>query len=386
MELRYGAGSIKVSGLDNAKVIRAKSPPEVVLREKFDQVISENRPDNVKTLIIHPDITRKTGSEKFMPWFIKLFKTRPQVLVSLGLHRNLTSDELKKMLPDFDNVLQHNTKGETQLLGQVDGIGKAHVNKLIFEFDQIVIIDNVHFHYLAGFSGGLKNILPGVASEESICGLHKLSLGEDGRRHANVRAGNIKGNPFFNAIRSVGALLKNKRVFLVNTLIDPTGDIFDITVGDPIESHDKACKILKKYFMIKLDQKADTVIAGCGGFPKDINFIQSHKSIEHSSYALKDGGKLILYAECRDGLGHAQVADWLTNDIFKEMKHHFHPYMQTASSIMEKAARFRISLRAALDDQLLQKIGIERQKEDLIKPHGVTYVIPDAGYIVPYVT
>src|SRR5208337_3771380 len=100
------------------------------------------------------------------------------------------------------------------------------------------------------------------------------------------------------------------------------------------------CRYYAERFSVPLRERADLVIVSCGGFPKDINFIQAHKSMEYGSQALREGGVMILLAQCRDGYGHPGFFKWFRfgspDELEAELRRNYEINGQTAFSAMQK--------------------------------------------------
>jgi nickel-dependent lactate racemase len=145
-----------------------------------------------------------------------------------------------------------------------------------------------------------------------------------------------------------------------------------------------------------LTEKCDLVIASCGGFPKDINLIQAHKSMEYAIQALKDGGVLILLAECRDGFGNASFFNWFRykwlNEFETALRKQYEINGQTAFSLLQKALRFRIILVSLLPDHQVEEMGMIAspsledaidQAVGMLPAEWRYFLIPEAGSILP---
>ena len=118
--------------------------------------------------------------------------------------------------------------------------------------------------------------------------------------------------------------------------------------GDWRLAHRAGCESYLKNHSIEISSKRDVVIVSCGGFPHDINMIQSHKAMEMASYACNDGGAIVLLAECRDGLGRADFMKWFESvdsvSLEKRLEQGYEVNGQTAWSLLTKAERYRVYL------------------------------------------
>jgi len=134
------------------------------------------------------------------------------------------------------------------------------------------------------------------------------------------------------------------------------------------------------------------VIASAGGYPKDINFIQSHKSIHNSAAFVKDGGTLIVFAECRDGMGNEGLLPLFKlggmEPLFKKLEDKYEGNGGTALAMMSKARRINIFLVTQLDNETCTTLGVKKIGPDhvaaiLNEPVGSCAFIPNASMLIP---
>ena len=100
-----------------------------------------------------------------------------------------------------------------------------------------------------------------------------------------------------------GAVLINDNIFSINFVTDDKGRALFINAGDLIDSHGEACGYLKKSFSVPLERRYRAVVMSVGGYPKDINLLQSHKAVRYASAALETGGTMLVAAACPEGTG-----------------------------------------------------------------------------------
>jgi nickel-dependent lactate racemase len=183
---------------------------------------------------------------------------------------------------------------------------------------------------------------------------------------------------------------------ILNTILTPDKQIVDVAAGHWREAHLEGCQRYRQHFSIPLQKRADLVIASSGGFPKDINVIQSHKAMEYASQALKDNGVLILLAECRDGMGNATFFSWFCHkhlpDFEQALRNRYEINGQTAYSLLQKAQRFNIILVSSLPEEQVTEMGmlpaasLEQAlflAKTLLPPDWQAYILPEAGSVLP---
>jgi nickel-dependent lactate racemase len=166
--------------------------------------------------------------------------------------------------------------------------------------------------------------------------------------------------------------------------------------GDWHEAHLAGCEFYAERFSYPVHERADLVVVSCGGFPKDINFIQAHKSMEYGSQALKEGGVMILLAQCRDGYGHPTFFSWFRfgdlGDFEAELRKNYEINGQTAYSALQKAQRFRVVLVSGLPPEEVAAMGMVPasslaeamgKAEEMLSEDYKAYVIPEGGTVLP---
>ena len=375
-----------------------------IFSEPFKNLFSSND----KILLIVSDITRATGSNIFLPELIGRFNDcgipdkNINILFSLGIHRHLT-DEEKLILLGRDicsriKAYNHDAwSDEMETAGTTSKGNRISLNKKIFEADKIILTGSIGFHYLSGFGGGRKSLLPGVASYDSIISFHLLSLyPEQGKgRHSSATTGILTGNPMDEEMNEVLGMVKP--CFLFNTVVNSKKEIAEIFAGNAKEAFLKGCIYYLEHYAIKIKEKADLVISSCGGFPLDLNFIQAHKTIEYSRNALKKDGVLIFLAECKDGTGNKTFLDWFEYknliDFELALRKNFEVNGQTAYSTLAKAKDYKIILISSFPNEVVERMsmvpasGIDEALDiafSFLGKNPSTYIIPQGAKTLPY--
>jgi nickel-dependent lactate racemase len=234
------------------------------------------------------------------------------------------------------------------------------VNRALREHDRVVLTGGIGFHYYAGFSGGRKAVVPGLASRETVTRNHLRALLPDGKRHPGAAAGRLDGNPVHRDMAE-GASMVGAHL-LVNTVIDAAGRIERLFAGHWRSAHLAGCAYLRATRTVRLDPRR-LVVASAGGDPGDVNVIQSHKAFEAAANALTPGGVYVLVARCGEGVGHPDFLPALDlgseSAIVEALVADFRVYAQTALSWAKKARRFRLVLVSDLPAALVRRLGAE---------------------------
>ena len=327
--------------------------------------------DGKDVLIIVSDVTRYTGAEFILPVLRKRFLShaaRTRILFALGNHRKQTEDERRSLVSDevYEAIpcTDHDCFDDKVLssVGTTSSGLKVKVNSLLLEADATIVTGAVSFHYLAGFGGGRKCVIPGVAGYQTILDTHRrvFNSAKPGK-HERAQTGVLDGNPMHEAIME-GIALIDRPFFLINTIFDDEKRLLNIFSGDIRASHETGCAWYNDHFSQTVEEKGDVVVVSVGGFPKDIDFIQTHKALEHAKHAAKDGGTIILLGQCRDGIGNAYFLPWFDYPSVEAMEPFVREsdkvYAQTAYSTRIKAERYNVILVSDLDAAQVRKMGI----------------------------
>lgn len=416
MELKYGSTTFSLD-LPPERLAGVVAPPLFIVDESPADIIeaaldgchnflSAFKPGE-KVVIVTSDITRYTGSEIYLPLLVERLNRQGiadgdiEILIALGIHRKQTEHEHQRILgPLFGRirVSDHDCDDHEalSLIGTTSNGIKVSINRRAVEADRLILTGTIGFHYFAGFGGGRKSVLPGIASRKACMASHfaVLNQGEGSGKNPLAVTGNLEGNPVHLAMVEGCALAKP--AFILNTVLGADKRIIAAFAGDWLQAHEAGCRFYRERFAYPITEKGDLVIASCGGFPKDINLIQSHKSMEYAAQALKDGGVMILLAECRDGFGNGTFFNWFRHKRLEEfeaaLRAEYEINGQTAYSVMQKALRFRIILVSQFPAHQVEEMGLipaHSLDEAMEKAAGMLpvewrcYLMPEAGIVLP---
>ena len=361
-------------------------------------------PDSTVVILVS-DITRAKGSEQLLPLLIRFVKDAGvsgasiTVLVARGTHRKMTKEERTFFTrPGLSGVVvkEHDcddTSSLSALLLTQRGT-PVRMNAALRDIDTVILLSPVSFHYFAGFGGGRKLILPGSTDRASIVANHRLSLvdGDPVRIHAKCHAGNLEGNPIHeDMIETLGAL---DGVFGINFFSGTSGDLLFVNAGEPVRAHEEACEAYRKVYERPVKKNYQVAVVGAGGLPYDINFLQSHKGIRHASSVLADGGSMLYFAECGEGVGSAKLESALAMDKKKFLKSAWQDYElnnTTAVSLHDLTDRHEIGMVSAMNVDVLLSCGIkscvnrEAFLAEALEKHGTNRVavIPHGSTTLP---
>ncbi|MCG8606128.1 nickel-dependent lactate racemase, partial [bacterium] len=276
--------------------------------------------ENVNQLcIIVPDKTRNCGAPIVLSALIKTLNdlgisdSRIKIILAMGSHAPHQTQEIAQILGPVATrfeIIEHDCRDRGLVfLGTTKFGTPVRINRHLTEADKIFAVAGAVHHYFAGYGGGPKMINPGCAGYETIRKNHALSVDRDtGGLHPNCRAGVVDGNPIqediLDSMRFISA------DFLVETVLNEKGEIEEVFAGELLEAHQKACQAVDAMYKVPIDDQADMVVVSCGGYPKDINLIQAHKSLNNAFQAVREDGVILCLAECRDGIGSDTFWGW----------------------------------------------------------------------------
>ena len=252
-----------------------------------------------------------------MPIILKrLRKLNPdikvKILIATGFHRPTTKEELifklgEEIVENEEIIIHKSTNDEDMVkAGVLPSGGDFYINKLAFEADLLIAEGFIEPHFFAGFSGGRKSILPGIASAKTIMYNHCSEFIDS----ENSRTGILKDNPIHRDM--VYAAQTAKLAFILNVVIDKDKKVIASFAGDVQEAHKVGCDFVTN--LSKIDKvPSDIVVSTNGGYPLDQNIYQSVKGMTAAEATCKEGGVIIMISACNDGHGGQSFYDNVAN-------------------------------------------------------------------------
>jgi nickel-dependent lactate racemase len=317
VNLAYGQGLLPVEFPDGRTTVikpshRPGLPDErAAVRAALDQPI-EARPlrqwikPGDRVCIAFTDLTRATPNHRLIPWLLDYLSGVPReqitLLNQLGTHRPNTPAELDKLLtPEVARhyrVLNHESENPAALaqFGTMRDGAPALINRHLAEADVRIITGFIEPHFFAGFSGGVKGIIPGCGGLRSVMSNHGFKNIGDAKATFGVTA----GNPLWEELRDVA--LRVGPSFLLNVSLNEQRQITGVFAGDLIQAHRAGCEFVRQSAMQKVKAPFDIVVTTNSGYPLDLNLYQGVKGMSAGARILVKGGLLILACECREGI------------------------------------------------------------------------------------
>ncbi|HEX6124642.1 MAG TPA: nickel-dependent lactate racemase [Pyrinomonadaceae bacterium] len=403
IQLKYGHGAIPLRVSDSFRVLETgdEKPAlsDVELGQKLDSPIQSDTLEEIVSpgetvLFVVPDATRRSAAGQVINLLVRRLianGTAPHemaIIFATGIHRPVTEEEKPEILTPFIaqriKTLDHNPRDLMRLtrLGEIKGGVPVELNRALSEFDHVITIGAITFHYFAGFTGGRKLICPGLASSKTVSATHKLAFDCETRsRRDGVGSGRLDGNAVHEAFVEAASFARPS--FAVNTIVNDRGEATDIFCGDWIASHEAGCMEYGRRNTIEIHEKRDLVIAACGGFPYDLNMIQAHKGLDAAAHACNEGGTIVLLAECSEGTGRSDFLNWFdvadSAELAVKLCDRYQVNGQTAWSLLRKAEQFDVRVMTSLPEHETSPMRLKKLSE-------LQDVIADTtakGYILP---
>lgn len=303
--------------------------------------------------LVVSDHTRKTAVDRILSVLLRGWMDNQCrlenlfILIASGIHRHPTPDEIRSILGAEnakvfeDRIFFHDPDDDRNLV-TVGTTRRGHdvrVSRRAVEADRLILLGAATYHYHAGFGGGRKSIVPGLAARSTIAYNHSLTLDpEYNRIHPGVEIGKLDGNPVAEEMLEGARLCQPDGI--INTVLSSDGTLVGVFAGDLIMAHRAACRLVENINRVDLDRSADFVIASAG---LASTWIQCHKALFNATRAVKSEGRVILVAPCPEGLGNERFRYWVTRpaveDIYAGLRKSPEVLGQTALSTRMRGSR-----------------------------------------------
>jgi nickel-dependent lactate racemase len=227
---------------------------------------------------------------------------------ALGTHRPSPPEELVEMLgPEIAagyRIVQNDSfNPSTQVSLGCSSFGhEVRLNAGLAKCGLLVLVGFIEPHLFAGFSGGPKSIMPGMAGQATVLGNHDAGM----IAHSAAAWGRIDGNPIWEEAREVLRRLLDweggRRAFLLNVTLDAAKEITGVFAGAWEDAHRRGCAFVRETAMVPTDGLFDVVVTTNSGRPLDLNVYQAVKGMSAAARIVKDGGAIVCVSECREGV------------------------------------------------------------------------------------
>lgn len=358
------------------------------------------RPGESVALIVN-DITRLTRSELMLPRLVAELNRagipdeRIGVVFALGIHRAQTVEERRRILGDelFGRLgaVDHDAFDEANLVtvGQTSFGNRVEINRQVWEADRIVLTGEIIYHLIAGYSGGRKSLVPGVAGARTTTFNHNMIF------DPRCQPGLLEGNPSHEDLLEACRLVEPD--FLLNVVLSPEGQLTRAVAGHFDTAHREGCRAVDAMLRAELAEPYDLIVASAGGFPLDIDIRQAHKGLENAVRALRPGGTIVFFAECRSGSGHPAIDEYLAKyandfEMEQELRRHFAVGGHKAWWLARLGRLYDVHLVSSLPEDFVRRCGYRPVAPESAAAHVAQLtagrraigVLPYSGFTLPF--
>ena len=292
---------------------------EAIVQQALEKPIGSPRlcelaRDKRKILLITSDHTRPVPSRITLPLYLKeIRRLNPGaeicILVATGMHRQTTQAELREKMGDAivdsETIVVHDAQAQADMrfFGMLPSGGELWLNKLVAWAELVVSEGFIEPHFFAGFSGGRKSILPGIAAKQTVLYNHNAQF----LKSSYARQGMLDQNPIHKDML-YAAKRANLR-FILNVLIDADKRVIAAVAGDREAAHRQGCALCQHITQVEA-VVSDIAVTSNGGYPLDQNVYQAVKGMTAAEACVRQGGIIILCAALGDGHGGDAFFRW----------------------------------------------------------------------------
>lgn len=270
-------------------------------------------------VLIASDHTRPVPSRVLVPPMLQAIRRgNPEanitILIATGCHRGTTKAELLEKfgeeIVEKETIIIHDCAAEEEMvtIGTLPSGGILRINRIAAEADLLISEGFIEPHFFAGFSGGRKSVLPGIAARETVYWNHNAEF----IANPHARTGILEDNPIHRDM--IHAARVAKLAFICNVVINAKHEVVGAFAGDCEQAHLAGAEFLKKLCLCP-KVPADIVITSNNGYPLDQNIYQAVKGMTAGEATCREGGIIIMVAACNDGHGGESFLQTMTQNL-----------------------------------------------------------------------
>jgi nickel-dependent lactate racemase len=367
-------------------------------------LLSETARGKNKVVFLASDHTRPVPSRIIVPLMLEeIRRGNPRaditILVATGCHRDCTQEELTEKfgedIVNHERIIIHNCDSPDMVnLGRLPSGGELVINRIAVEADLLVSEGFIEAHFFAGFSGGPKSVLPGIAGRKTVVYNHNAEF----IAHPLARIGVLDGNPVHRDI--IFAARKAGLAFICNVVINSNKEIIHAIAGDCDLAHRAGADFLSEKCTVKA-RPADIVITSNGGYPLDQNIYQAVKGMTAAEASVKQDGVIIMIAKSNDGHGAGEFfktfaeekdLDRMLDTFMKTPKEYTRPDQWQSQIFIRVLKRARVIFISEAPDDLVKTFhmipahsleeALKRAEEILGDPRASVTAIPDGVSVI----
>lgn len=413
--LKYGRENLSFT-LEDSKILQVVLPPEYsgkpcdisdvekalecpIGTPSLLSLLERKKPRNV--VIIVNDITRPTPYELLLPPVLDCFARAGitddmvTLIVATGIHEPHTLEQNlqvygEEILRRF-SIVSHVSDDLDSLVsvGTLSTGSELRISRIVCDADFVLTLGVVMPHYFAGYSGGRKSILPGVAWKQTVERNHSRMV------ELMDNLPDIDQNPvsleMIEGAKMVGVDL------ILNVVVNEKKEVVKVVAGDLVKAWREAVAASAAMYEVPVKGLADVAIAGACGHPRDINMYQAQKALDHADKATKKGGAIVLAADCPGGYGEAVFEEWVNaascpEDIVKRIRTDFMMGGHKAFGFAKVAAEKTVYMVTSMSEERVKKLfavkvssiqeALKRIKDE--KGGDLSYIVmPEGSLTVP---
>ena len=352
----------KKTAQQESNAILAKAIAEPVDDHPLGDLFGTNEP----ILCIVNDATRPTRTAEVLDLLgDEISVSSVTYLIATGAHRAPTEQELltifgKHLEKNRHRIVIHNAQNErtAERFGKTRYGNELWLNRILKQFGQCLIIGSVEPHYFAGFTGGRKAILPGIAAYRTIEQNHKHAT------HPRAKPLSLIGNPVHEEMIDCVRALQGMNLLSIQMVLDRNHNIYGAFSGELERTFEMATPLASELYRFETAAKADIVVTVAKP-PFDINLYQTLKAIEHGRMALKEGGILIVVSPCQEGLGPRSFARLFDDPqsiqtAAEKARTRYELGDHNAANLASLAAKSKVWMVTEIAEKVLRNGGIEK--------------------------
>jgi nickel-dependent lactate racemase len=371
IEIPYAGEILNIEFPDNTTILSGKEHTSISSEEVYNRIEVAYR--NIQTLfrgnkvlVIINDITRRVPSERILKILLDFIPIENlEILIATGTHEISTGECLENILGSLYHELAsrtsyHNCDNSDNLhsVGSTSRGTPVEVNRKFLHAEAVICINSVEPHFFAGFTGGRKSIIPGLAGRKTVIANHSLAKEEE------AKSLSLEDNPVHLDLMEAVDMVIKAPVFSIQLVLNRNSEIIDLFCGDIKDSFHDAVKLARDIYSIPIEKTFDIVFA-IGERPLDVNLYQLQKAQEHGAEAVSDGGILVVVGACEEGTGspyfvnladeYPYPADALSEAALIDKRFGIHKLIKTA----RRLNKIKIWYVTKLDDNVVRKVYFE---------------------------
>ncbi|MCP3775802.1 nickel-dependent lactate racemase [Paenibacillus sp. MZ04-78.2] len=317
-----------------------------------------------RAVILISDGTRLCPTRLLLPPLLEelnatgLRDDQVDIVVALGAHRKHTPDELKRLVGAeiYARVRVHNHSAASEdcvYMGTTSLGTPVEINRMVAETPLRIATGNIEPHAMVGISGGVKALVPGVASKRTIEFHHALSLTYTA----------VPGDPYNPLHLDLEEAERFVPIhFLLNVIVDHDRHVLKAVAGHTAEAHKIGTEFAARWFTRQVTELYDVVVVSAGGAPKDLQMYQALKALRNAAAFVKPGGSLLLVAECPEGMGNGLFQHWIETmgdrrKMTDKLRERFVLGAHKILHVEEVLRRARVFVRSSLPRHLVELLG-----------------------------